>query len=268
MADQDPLAQYVAQHARRALDGLDAAAEDPDVEVEVVHGTRTSLRRLRASLRTFSGSFPAPGDLDEDLRFVGLAFGEFRDADVLGGILLPALDALPSDLVLGPAREDLAEALRTRRRRGVEALPTAVTDSRWQRAAAQLRQWCEHPPALTEHDHHKRLKRARRTVRRRVRDASGEPEALHSARKAAKCWRYAAELLVPVEPSASKHLARATEAQELLGQVQDAAIAAQFLREHAELGARSGHNAFSTGLLHAGLQRRFDELSREALELF
>lgn len=266
MADQDPLSQYVAQHARRALDGLEAAGDELDHEL--VHATRTSLRRLRATLRTFSDSFPAPGSLDEDLRFVSLAFGELRDTDVLAAMLLPELDALPEELVPGPAREDLTDALRTRRDRAVAAMPEASADERWQRAAAQLAQWCEHPPELTDRDHRTLLKRARRTVKRRVRAAGGDPEALHSARKAAKRWRYAAELLEPLEPSAAKHLAQATPAQELLGQVQDAAIAEQFLRDHAALGARSGHNAFSTGLLHAAAQRRFEELSREALGLF
>ncbi|WP_422114602.1 CHAD domain-containing protein [Brachybacterium sp. UNK5269] len=266
MADEDPLSQYVAQHARRALDGLDATGGEPDAEL--VHATRTSLRRLRATLRTFEGSFPEPGTLDGDLRAVSLAFGDIRDADVLAAMLLPELDALPEELVLGPAREDLAEALRARRERAVAALPGAAAQERWQRAAAQLAEWCEHPPELAEQDLHTLLKRARRTVKRRLRAAGGDPAALHSARKAAKRWRYAAELLEPLEPSAAKHLAQATPVQELLGQVQDAVIAEQFLREHAARGARSGHNAFSTGLLHAAAQRRFDELSRVALDLF
>lgn len=266
MADEDPLSQYVAQHARRALDGLEAAGVEPDAEL--VHATRTSLRRLRATLRTFAGSFPEPGTLDEDLRVVSLAFGDVRDADVLAAMLLPELDALPEELVLGPAREDLAEALRARRERAVAALPGAAAQEPWQRAAAQLVQWCEHPPGLAEQDLRTLLKRARRRVKGRLRAAGGDPAALHSARKAAKRWRYAAELLEPLEPSAAEHLAQATPLQELLGQVQDAVIAEQFLREHAARGARSGHNAFSTGLLHAAAQRRFEELSREALDLF
>ncbi len=266
MADNDPLSQYVALHARRALDGIEAADEDPDHEL--VHATRTSLRRLRATLRTFSDSFPEPGDLDEDLRVVSLAFGAVRDADVLAAMLLPELDALPEELVLGPAREDLGKALRSRRDRAVAALPEAAAQERWQQAAAQLARWCEHPPQLAEQDHRRLLKRARRTVKRRLRAAGGDPAALHSARKAAKRWRYAAELLEPLEPSAAKHLAQATPVQELLGQVQDAVIAQQFLREHAARGARSGHNAFSTGLLHAAAQQRFVDLSREAIDLF
>ena len=236
--------------------------------MEVVHDTRTSLRRVRAALRTFAGSFPAPGTVDDDLRFVAVALGAVRDADVLAEALLPDLEALPEELVLGPARGDLDEALAARRRDALDAVHRDRTDPRWQRAVAQLTAWREDPPALAPQDHVRTLTRARERVRRRIRDSGGDPVALHSARKAAKRWRYAAELLAGNEPAAGEHLERAMEVQSVLGEVQDALIAREFLREHAALGARSGHNAFSTGLLFEQAQQRLETSTQQALGLF
>ncbi|MFC7374564.1 CHAD domain-containing protein [Brachybacterium sp. GCM10030268] len=265
MSAEDPLARYVREHAQRALSGLESIARDADVES--VHHTRTSLRRLRATVRTFARSFPEPGALDEDLRFVALALGRIRDADVLASSLLPELEALPDELVLGPARRDLAEALSARRREGLDALSAACEDPRWGLATEQLTAWCSDPPALTGQDVAKTLKKSRRRVRRRIRSSEGHPVALHSARKAAKRWRYAAELLADAEPAAATHLERATTVQQVLGDLQDAVVACEFLREHAALGARSGHNAFTTGLLYASARGRVEDATARALDL-
>lgn len=262
----DPLSDHLARHAHRALSGL--ATLEQEADVEVVHDTRTSLRRIRATLRTFAGSFPAPGSLDEDLRFVAVTLGAVRDADVIAEMLLPDLDALAEELVPGLARRDLLEALAARRRVALDAMPGAREDPRWERAVAQLASWRSAPPALAPQDRVRTLNRAQERVRRRIRDSGGDPTALHSARKVAKRWRYAAELLTDIEPVAGEHLERAVEVQRLLGQVQDALIAREFLREHAGLGARSGHNAFSTGLLFARVQQRLERSAEQALRLF
>ena len=67
MTTDDALSAYVRQHAEQALLGLarfeysTGEAIQREMTVEVVHATRTSLRRLRAVLRTFPESFPVPG---------------------------------------------------------------------------------------------------------------------------------------------------------------------------------------------------------------
>ncbi|MDN6400894.1 MAG: CHAD domain-containing protein, partial [Brachybacterium sp.] len=252
----DPLADHLRQHADRARSGL--AALEQEAEVEVVHDTRTSLRRVRATMRTFAGSFAAAETVDEDLRFVAVALGAVRDADVLAEALLPDLEAMPEELVPGPARGDLHDALAARRRDALESVGRARMAPPWNRAVAQLTAWRDAPPVLAPQDHARTLMKARRRVRRRIQNSGGDPFSLHSARKASKRWRYAAELLVEVEPVAGMHLERAMEVQRVLGQVQDAVVALEFLREHADLGARSGHNAFSTGLLFARAQQRLE----------
>lgn len=266
----DPLSMHLRQHAHRALSGL--AALEQGAEVDLVHDTRTSLRRLRAALRTFARSFaessPEPGILDEDLRFVAAALGAVRDADVLAEMLLPQLDALPEEFAPGPARRALDDALAHRRQEALVAVHRARTDPRWERALAQLTAWHDDPPTLAPQDVARTLTTARHRVQRRIQDSGGDPTALHSARKAAKRWRYAAELLAEIEPAADDHLKRAIEVQAVLGEVQDALIAREFLREHAARGARSERDAVATGLLHARAQQQLERSSERALQLF
>lgn len=270
MTHDDALSAYVRHHAEQALRGLARFEYDSGdslqrrMTVEVVHGTRTSLRRLRATLRTFEESFSVPASTDEDLRFVARALSDVRDTDVLSQTLAEELDALPESLVIGPVREDVEEALAARRRAAVEVVDRCRTGKQWGRAVQQLGAWQQRPPRMAEQQPLRPLKRAREQVRRRTREAAGDPHALHSARKAAKRWRYGAELLVPVEAKAAKHFEPATALHVLLGEVQDAVVATQFLREHARLGNRSGHNGFTTGVLHQRAQQRIDDAAARA----
>ncbi|MBB5831326.1 CHAD domain-containing protein [Brachybacterium aquaticum] len=239
--DPDPLADYVHAHAARALIGIDTVdrAVD-DLTVDLVHDTRTSLRRLRGTVRSFPAAFehlPEYGDhvaLDADLQAVALAFGEVRDADVLAELLLPALDELPSADGARPSPVPPARALLTReldvlRDAALAQLRSDSGGSAWGRTADLLRTWRTAPPSLPHLDPVAVLEGAEARVRRRLTSAADDPAQLHSARKAAKRWRYAAELLLPLGPIAAERLARAEPYQELLGRVQDVEIARTFL---------------------------------------
>src|SRR5699024_1868063 len=115
----------VRQPAERALLGRARLEYSPGEAIqrgmtgEVVHATRTSLRRRRAVLRTFPESFPVPGPADDDLRFVARALSDVRDTDVLSQALLGEADALPETLVPGPARQRRARRRAAPLRRAV-----------------------------------------------------------------------------------------------------------------------------------------------------
>lgn len=273
MSTDDALSAYVRYHAEQALLGLARLEHETgddlhrEMTIERVHGTRTSLRRLRATLHTFAEFFTVPSSTDGDLRFVARTLSDVRDTDVLTQTLLQEIDALPESLVLGPAREDLAEALTIRRRQAIEAVDRDRAGPSWARTVELLGSWQQDPPRFAGPLAMRPLKQVRKQVRRRVRDSDGAPNALHSARKAAKRWRYAAELLAPVEPKAAKHFDRATQFHVLLGELQDSVVATEFLREHARMGNRSGHNGFTTGLLHAHAQQRIEAASSQALAM-
>ena len=96
-------------------------------------------------------------------------------------------------------------------------------------------------------------------------DLEGHDEDWHETRKAAKKARYAAEALTPVFGDPAKALATQVErVTELLGEHQDAAVAAETLRELAGRRGVGGTTGFALGLLH-GLQR--DEIRAARAEL-
>ncbi|GAA4526935.1 CHAD domain-containing protein [Brachybacterium paraconglomeratum] len=248
-SDRDPLATYVRLHAMRALEGVRQFDAAPSVEV--VHDTRTSLRRLRATTRTFPQSFPDLLDDDADLQWVALGFGAVRDADVLAELLLHLAELLSPDAADAPSSEQhaLAVALTSAREEAIQDLRAHAEHERWTRAVRQLELWTVAPPALAstelEGTTEDTLRRARDTVRRRLSTSEGQSIALHSARKAAKRWRYAAELLAPVEPAAQEHLEVAQQVQDVLGELQDTVIGIEFL----ETVHRPGSHGTLTGRL-------------------
>lgn len=273
MADDDALSAYLRHHAAQALQGMANAEHgtadslEQQLTVELVHDTRTSLRRLRAALRVFHRSFPESLSADDDLGFVARALSEVRDTDVLLQTLLEELDELPGPLVIGSIRVDLTVALRARRRAATEVVARARTRREWSRAAQLLGQWQQRPPRLDEEQPLLLLDNAREQVVRRIRDAGGDPRALHTARKAAKRWRYASELLAPVEPGAAAHLEAATRVHVLLGELQDAVVATRFLREHARTGTPGGQFGVTAGVLCQRAQQRIEDATSRAPHL-
>lgn len=92
-----------------------------------------------------------------------------------------------------------------------------------------------------------------------------DDEALHRARKASKRARYAAELVAPVvDKKVSKaNIKHYKTIQEVLGEHQDAVIAAEILRTlGARAGTTAGENGFTFGLLFER-ERRAAEVARD-----
>lgn len=273
----DVLSAFVHEHAERALQGLLRIESTPVSEledalsVETVHDLRTSLRRLRAVRRTFSGSFTAaaavPASTDGDLRFVARTLSELRDVDVLGEGLRQKVEELPPALVLGPVREDLSAALSRRRQVAVEHVALRHGRTRWRRSVEQLSSWVQDPPRLLEQDPLALLESTRDEVRDRLRAAGEDPRALHSVRRTAKRYRYAAELLLPHTSGARAHYEAATTVHTRLGLMQDAVVAEEFLLEHASTAEHGGHNAFTLGVLHQRAQQQIEEITAQAPDL-
>jgi len=233
---------HLRLHAARALEAMRGVGTD--LPVEVVHDSRTSLRRLRATVRTLPALVADPDAVDAALQEVALALGAVRDVDVLGELLLPAADELAPDPAAAPLRALLAHELAARRAAALAALAPAAEAPRWQDAATLLREWSRTPPPVPPLDVAQVLGEAEALTRRRLRAAGPDPAALHSARKAAKRWRYAAELLA-ADPAAAAHRERAETIQEELGRIQDLEIALHLLDE---LGA----DDTASGADHAG----------------
>jgi CHAD domain-containing protein len=233
---------------------------DPGVrlgEVEPVHQMRVACRRLRSDLRTFKPlvepEWAQP--LLVDLRWLARLLGAVRDADVLGAHLRTTSGELEGDLV--GLFEDLArerasehtvllDAMRGRRYR--EALERLVQAARDPRVTPAARQPCgEALPPLVR----KAWRKARRWVDALDDDASEEE--LHRARILTKRARYAAEAVAPAlggrAEEATRFARRAADVQDVLGLLQDAAMARAAIERIALRRSADGGLSFAAGRL-------------------
>ncbi|WP_406207443.1 CHAD domain-containing protein [Kitasatospora sp. NBC_01560] len=241
-------------------------ADEPDA----VHRMRVASRRLRSALRTYRRLF-APGATDElvaELRWLGSALGRARDREVLGERLVARARKLPA--VCGPervaaeldqwaraeyrrVRPEVVAALDGPRRRALaEGLAVLLADpplrGRAGRAAA---------PELARVAERERRRTARR-VRRALAGGPGQDEALHEARKAAKRARYAGETALPVGGAAAeRYVERLKAVQDVLGEHQDAVVAAAALGAQADgTGEPFGYGVLYGQELAAGAAAR------------
>lgn len=237
---------------------------DPEIDDEQVHDARVACRRLRSMTRVFGDVFSVPeaGRLSDDARWYGLALGAIRDLDVLHDRVASALDELDDDLVLHDPLAELDRQIAYRREIALAGLRDAIHNEQYADLTEQLRAWRSRPPwAPAAHRPSAKLKkyvkkadqRLTRRLQRAAAAITGEdPEAdemIHSARKAGKRHRYAAEATGPVLGSAAdKIVAERKDLQDLLGDYQDSRLASVFLRD---LGGIPGRNGFTFGLLYA-----------------
>ncbi len=275
---------YLTDYLRAQLDALTGA--EPGVlagDPEAVHDMRVAVRRLRATLSTFTPLLgdarmptdsPIVGDAQDrvamvrdELRWLGGLLGTVRDHDVLAHQLSSAVAAEPSELVVGPVaariRQRLAADASARRR----DLDKALSGPRYGAILVALATLIESLPRRTRKRGVER-RRLRKLVGRSLRRADrrlDEAEslagtdrdlALHEARKAYKRARYAVEVIAPgtrrpARRPARRLVERLTALQDLLGAHQDTVVAEQVLRDYGMRAYLDGENAFTYGLLHA-----------------
>jgi CHAD domain-containing protein len=294
------MSDVVAEQARSCLGTLldhDPAIRLGDPDPEHVHQARVGARRLRSVLGSFAPLVDNAGpELDDspqtwwsgrrdELKWLGGALGEVRDADVRLQGLLTECSTLPTAYHLGTvallaaaeddqrlahdalladmASERYIELLRSLEllASGSGALPVQIPTGLWallaQPAATgmpalALRQW--------------------RAVRQAVHRLGDQPPdaALHRVRIQAKRLRYLAEVAAPfVAPAAhresAKRTAKAAAAlQDVLGQLHDAAVSEQWLREGSDRvpGRAKSAVVFATGLVAGQLVARAQERQR------
>jgi CHAD domain-containing protein len=238
----------------------------------VVHPTRVAIRRLRSTIRVFAPLFEADqvDELETELVWYAGLLGGVRDLEVLSARLLAQVAELPSDFVLGPVAAQIDATLHTDRERHLSLVKEALDGDRYLALLETLARWRVAPPyteaaaepaaALKTY-----VKKAQRKLDRRLRSAGGDPDALHSARKAGKRFRYAAELSEPVLGKwATKSIDQGKMLQELLGEHQDSVVSAEFLRRRgAAAGTDADQNGFTYGILLAREWQRAEDIRLE-----
>jgi CHAD domain-containing protein len=226
-----------------------------------IHDTRVAIRRLRSSLRVFTGELDrdAVGDTEADLQWFGGLLGEVRDCEVQRRRFRAELTDLPRELVLGPVAARIDTDLHTTQLRARDRVAEAMDSPRYLSLLALLQRWRTDLPVaglVSAKALRKRARHAATKADRRLTQALAEPQdtLLHRARKAAKRARYAAELVAPVggQSKTGRDIKRYKKIQSVLGDHQDSMVAADILRRLALVaGTTPGENGFTFGLLYA-----------------
>jgi CHAD domain-containing protein len=227
-----------------------------------VHQLRVTARRLRSVMKTFATILDPEwsNSLRSELKWLADALAGARDSEVLLDRLLDDLGALPPDLVVGPVRAKIEQevgsnlatssdaVLETLRSERYVVLLERLVDAAWEpmTAPAGEKSTASIAPHLIAASYDRMAKGAR---------GLSKPDATdhmwHRVRIHAKALRYSCDALIPIYGKPARALAEQAEAvQEVLGEHQDAIIAADILVELATARG-SGTVAFTLGLLHS-----------------
>jgi len=219
-------------------------------DAEYLHQLRVGLRRMRTALRAFRGLVPrlVAEPLLGELRELMPALGSARDWDVLSEILKNVAQA---PVAGAPALAPLLRRVALQRARARRAARACVISAAFQRFILHGTAWMERKPwrsepngaarpvpdqpvatfanrALTKLEH-----RAARSARR---IDWRDPVARHGLRVRLKRLRYACEFFASCSPrkAARRYLERLEGLQDLLGELNDLAVARRLL---APIGA-------------------------------
>jgi len=233
--DWHALMAEAVQRGLNHLHGNAAGVRDQLDDPEYVHQMRVAARRIKTLLGIAQreSEHPLTSHLLVEVSWLANSLGAARDWDVLLGETLPSyLQRFPAPPGLARLQAD-GEALR---RQGHELAAAAVGSTRYGELLIDLMAWLHRQESL---DKRRALGPAREQLGRRHKQVLklGEParlvddEARHRLRLACKKLRYAAESLAPAFPSgaASGYISAVARLQNVLGGLNDAAVAAQRL---------------------------------------
>jgi CHAD domain-containing protein len=237
-----------------------------------VHKTRVAARRLRSTLRMFDDVFDASPaeELNNELSWYAGLLGEVRDRDILSSRLTKQIAELPPEQVRGPVEAEITKTLATERDDATQQVNEAMRTSRYLHLVQLLRGW-RAAPSFTEAAGEKNTvavkyaEKAKKKADKRLRKADDDIEQLHRARKAMKRARYAAELVQPLDNQMKAIAREAEKLQTLLGEHQDAVVAANFLATISDAAdGEAGGSGFTYGILMANELHRAADI-RESL---
>jgi CHAD domain-containing protein len=257
---------HVLAYVDRLVGGLTDV--DPAVRREMpdaVHRMRTTARRLRGCMRSYRSVLDreVTDPIRRDLKWLADELGTERDHEVLRGRLTSGLRELPGELVLGPVTArvqawDVKQRIEGRRR-----TLDALASPRYLELLEKLRALTDAPPlrakaaSKPEKVLVKALQKESDRLARRMDRALDMPSgserdaAIHSARKAAKRLRYAAEAARPALGKPARRLGKRVKALQRVGGAQhDSVVARDTLRRLAVSAHGAGEPGFTWGLLH------------------
>lgn len=218
-------------HLRRMRDREKRARAGDTLAIKQM---RVATRRMRSVWRVFDGAYRRADQRRHlrQLRQVARRLGAVRDLDVL-------LEALPAD----PLLEPLAADWRARRRQAFRQLLRSLDGNRYRRFLGDYLAFARTPGegvargsagVLVRDVAGSRIQLAYEHVRsHEAALAEGDPGALHALRIDAKRLRYTLETFREIlpEPIVADLIARLTRVQDVLGEFNDARVAAAAVSE-------------------------------------
>lgn len=241
-------------------------------DVESLHQMRVGLRRLRALVDMFAPLAMPPGEVREGLDWLAGELGATRDWDVLAGATLDVVSGLEADAL----REAALARAETLHRQMVQTLRAPqytrviLTVSGWLHA----RGWRAVGVLPTGSPLARPAVRALRPLLRRAekrlenrigRLDTGDAEARHRVRIAAKKARYAAEFFQDLLPRkrVKRYVGQLSRLQDQLGTLNDYAVAGRLLGELKGSNAQFARQAaYARGYLVATMDARSARLGK------
>jgi|HubBroStandDraft_6_1064221.scaffolds.fasta_scaffold156067_2 CHAD domain-containing protein len=252
-------------------------------EFDAVHQMRVTIRRLRATLRSFGQVIPRSDTerLAAELKWFGGLLGAARDSEVLPAHLQASLRLVPVELLIGPVQARVQGHFAPVRAAARAGLLEALDSARYAALLTELDRLAAGPLPGPQADDPARdvlpaaVRRAYRQADQRMRRArhtspgQGRDVALHEARKSARRARYAAEAASPpIGKKARRFAKRMKKVQSVLGDHQDTVIARQAARDLGIGAHLAGENAFTYGLLYEREAHRAERLQADARKIW
>lgn len=205
---------------------------------DAVHQLRVACRRLRSDLRSAAPLLDDPrvDDLRTELAWLAGELGQARDLEVLRARVRRTAALDPVDRLDAAALERIDALLAAQEADGVAHAVAAIASERYLDLLELLAETAARPRVTDGDDRTAKqvetdlVARAWRRLRKRVErlDPLDPDDPWHRTRIAAKQARYAAEGAVEVSGRPARRTAKVAAAlQELLGEHQDAAVAAE-----------------------------------------
>lgn len=274
-----PAADAVRYHVRTQVSAI--VTQDQRVRRHLpdsVHQFRVAARRLRSVLQAFGPLVDETWarDLRTELGWVASVLSQSRDREVLEARLIDAVRALPPDVDGAAALVAIHKHLEAELVEANASIESALSSPRYRALMRTLHAAAAGPPTtelatgkaavvlppLAQASWRKLAKQGRRLAG----ELEGHDDHWHRTRITAKRARYTVEACVPVFGGPAKKFARQLEhVTELLGEHQDAAIAAELVRQLAEK-SRGVHTPFALGVLYAQQRGRVEATRREFVD--
>lgn len=284
LTSKSPAADVIVEALRRLVEELEqldpeARADQPDA----VHRMRSTVRRLRSVLAAYRRLFDAQRvtSLRDQLRSLGAVLGTARDAEVRAQLADDELAEI-GHRVDDASRRRLVEGSLEEYRQAHAAALRMLSSASYYRLFDALDEFVANPPLSERGEKRQPIKViaakviASELARLRKRagaaafagasgsggatDARGD-RALHSARKAARRLRFAADVVsqggTAVLGKKYRHIAREAErVQDALGDHRDSALFVEHLLLTSNRAHAAGENTFVYGAMTVRAQHR------------